>query len=73
METNRIILRIPRKDICYFQWIVESYDGMANMSTINPAKGEIQVSLSPYCKEEVLSLIEYLKEEGIHVSEERFM
>jgi hypothetical protein len=74
METSRIIVCIPKEDICYFQWIIESYDGMANMSTIDPAKGEVQISVTPDCKEEILSLIKYLKEEErIHVSKERFI
>lgn len=74
METNRIILCIPRKDICYFQWIIESYDGMANMSTIDPARGTVQISVTPDRKEEVLSLIKYLKEEErINVSKEKYI
>ena len=72
METNKITLCIPRKEICYFQWIMESYDGMANVRTIDPADGKIEVSVVPDCRKEILSLIKYLKEEeNIHVSKER--
>jgi len=40
------------------------------MRTINPVNGEIEISLSPGCEEEIFSLINYLKEEGgIHVEE----
>jgi hypothetical protein len=52
------------------QWIIESYDGMASMRTINPANGEVEISISPGCKEDIFSLIKYLKEEeSIYVKE----
>ena len=71
-QTSKYILSIDRKEICYLQWIIESYDGMASVRTINPANGEIEISIAPGCKEDIFSLIEYLKEEGsIHVKTER--
>jgi hypothetical protein len=46
---------------------------MASMRTINPANGEIEISISPGCKEDIFLLINYLKKEGsIHVNEEKF-
>ncbi len=72
MQTSRYILSVRRNEICYVQWIIESYDGMASMRTINPANGEIEISISPGCEEEIFSLIRYLKEEGgIYVGEKR--
>ena len=53
------------------QWIIESYDGMASMRTINSTNGEIEISIAPGCKEDIFSLIKYLKEEGtIHINRE---
>jgi Domain of unknown function (DUF4911) len=72
-QTGKYLLYIDRKEICYLQWIIESYNGMASMRTINPANGEIEISIAPGCKEDIVSLIESLKEEGsIHVSKEKF-
>ncbi len=71
-QTIKYILSIDRKEICYLQWIIESYDGMASVRTINPTNGEIEISIAPGYKEDIFSLIEYLKEEGsIHVKTER--
>ena len=71
-QTIKYILSIDRKEICYLQWIIESYDGMASVRTINPANGEIEISIAPGYKEDIFSIIEYLKEEGsIHVKKER--
>ena len=70
-QTIKYLLSIERKEICYLQWIIESYDGMASVRTINPASGEIEISIAPGCKEDIFSLIKYLQEEGtIHINKE---
>jgi hypothetical protein len=70
MQTSKYIFSVRRNEICYLQWIIESYDGMASMRTINPVNGEIEISLPLGCEAEIFSLINYLKEEGgIHVVE----
>ena len=72
-QTSKYFLSIARKEICYLQRIIESYDGIASMKTINPENGEIQISIAPGCDDDVFSLIKYLKEEGtIHIHEDRF-
>ena len=73
MQMSKLILFVDRRDICYLQWLIESYNGMASMSTINQATGQVEIAIAPGCKEEVNSLIRYLKQEGdIHVREEGF-
>jgi hypothetical protein len=68
-RTRKVILSIEKSEICYLQWIIESYDGMAVMRTIDPANGTVEISIAPGCMEEIVSLIDYLKEDGsIHVS-----
>lgn len=48
--------------------MIESYDGMAIMRTIDPMNGTVEISIAPGCREEIVSLINYLKEEGsIHL------
>ncbi|HDH88430.1 MAG: hypothetical protein B6I32_07695 [Desulfobacterium sp. 4572_20] len=71
-QTGKYLLSIDRKEICYLQWIIESYDGMASMRTINPINGEIEISIAPCCREDILSLIKSLQEEGsIHINKEK--
>ncbi len=71
-QTGKYLLSIDRKEICYLQWIIESYDGIASMRTINPGNGEIEISIVPGCKEDIVSLIKFLQEEGsIHVNKEK--
>jgi hypothetical protein len=69
-QTRKLILSVEKSEICYLQWIIESYDGMAAMRTIDPVNGAVEISVVPECKEEILSLIRHLKEEGkIHIKE----
>ena len=70
-QTSKYTLSVHTKEICWLQWIIESYDGMASVRTIDPANGEIEISIAPGCDEEIFSLIKYLREEGsIHVKAE---
>ena len=55
------------------QWIIDSYDGIASVKTVDPASGGVEISIAPGCKEEVFSLIRHLKGEGrIHIKAEKF-
>jgi hypothetical protein len=72
METSKYIFSVERHEICYLQWAIESYDGMAFMRTIDPVRGEIEISIAPGCEEEIFSLIKYLTEKGgIYVKEKK--
>jgi len=67
-QTRKLILSIEKREICYFQWIIESYDGMAIMRTIDPKDGTVEISIAPGCTKEILSVINSLKDDGsIHV------
>ena len=67
-QTHKYILSIEKSEICYLQWIIESYDGMAIMRTMDPMSGTVEISIAPGCTEEIVSLIDWLKEEGsIHL------
>ena len=73
MKTTIYKLSINKDEICYLQWIIESYGGMATVRTINPSEGEVEISICPGCQDDILSLLTYLKEEGsIHVRKQRF-
>jgi len=72
MQTVKLILSIEKREICYLQWIIESYDGMASMRTIDPAHGKVEISFAPGCRGEIFSLIRRLEEDrSIHVKEKR--
>ena len=66
METIKRSFQVKRRDISYLRWIIESYDGMAVLRTIDPHKAVIELQISPGCDNMVLELLDSLKEqEGI--------
>jgi hypothetical protein len=62
METIKLSFQVERRDISYLRWIIESYDGMAMLKTIDPYKAIVELQISPGCKTMVLELLESLKE-----------
>lgn len=62
METIKLLFRVTRKEINVVQWIIESYDGMAVMRTVNPQEAIIEIMISPGCKTLILELIHSLRE-----------
>jgi len=63
-----LILSIEKSEICYLQWIIESYDGMAIVRTIDSMNGTVEISIAPGCSEEIESLIKFLKDDGsLHI------
>lgn len=71
-KTSKHILYIEKREICFLQWILESYNGIASMRTRNPENGEIEISIAPGCEQEVRSLMRHLTQEGsIHVKQEK--
>jgi hypothetical protein len=69
MQTTKRILRVERRDINYLQSTIESYDGIANVSTVDPHEAYMEIRISPGCEGIVLALLEALKEEGFMFSE----
>ena len=68
--TSKHLFTVNRSEICHLQWIIEGYDGMASMRTIDSARGHIEISIAPGCEKEIFSLINHLIDEGsIHVTD----
>jgi Domain of unknown function (DUF4911) len=60
LETIRKILRIDRKEICFLKFILEAYDGIATMTTINARLGIVLLQIAPGCEKEVEALLQDL-------------
>ena len=52
---------MDRKEISYLRWIIESYDGMAFLKTIDPHQALIELEISPGCEKFVLDLLDHLR------------
>ena len=70
MQTIKRVFSVNRKDIHYIRTTVESFDGMAVVTTLDPYKASIEIRISPECEDLVLDLLDSLvKEEGIYIKD----
>jgi len=63
MQTIKRIYQVNRRDINYLRTTIESYDGMAQVRTIDPRKAYIEIRIANGCQDMVLELLASLKEE----------
>ena len=61
METIKYIRQVDRREISYLSTIIESYDGMAVVRTIDPQTAFIELQIAPGCEDMILELLEYLE------------
>jgi hypothetical protein len=53
--------KLRRKNIALVQFIIEAYEGMATVTTMDPHSAIIQVSIMPDFLQEILNVLESLK------------
>ncbi|MGB9628941.1 MAG: DUF4911 domain-containing protein [Thermodesulfobacteriota bacterium] len=63
MDTYSRYFRLNRKDIAYFKFIIESYEGMAVVRTHDPKEAVIEVMVAPGWEKDVEEIIEALCKE----------
>lgn len=57
---SRIFLRIPRKEITLLTKIIESYDNIGVVSTIDSVKGLVMIHITPDTRGTVLEIVKEL-------------
>ena len=68
METTRRILKVDPREIAYLRYTMESYDGMAVVTTIDPCEALIEIQIAPGCEDLVSELLDHLVEkEGLRL------
>lgn len=63
MDTQSRYYRIHRKDIAFFKFIIESFEGMAVVRTKDPQEAIIEVMIAPGWEQEVEEVLEGLRKE----------
>ena len=71
MKTIKRVFRVDRREIKYLRWTIESYDGMAVVSTLDPHEAYIEIMISPGCEEMVSELLDSLREEGLDIVQKK--
>ena len=56
-------MRIDRRQIAYLKFIIEAYDGIAVLSTVDPVQGIVKLSIAPGCEAEVETVLQDLKKD----------
>ncbi len=68
METSRFLFRVRPQEIAYLRSTLESYDGMAVVSTMDPSEAVIEVRVAPDCEESIFELLDHLvRMEGLEL------
>jgi hypothetical protein len=63
MDTHSKYFRLRRKDIAYFKFIIESYEGMAVVRTKDPGEAVVELMIAPGWEQDVEEVLEALRQE----------
>ena len=63
MDTHSRYFRLRPKDIAYFKFIIESYDGMAVVRTLDPSEAVVELMIAPGWEQDVDEVLEGLAKE----------
>jgi hypothetical protein len=65
MDTQSRYFRLRRKDIAYFKFIIESYDGMAVIRTKDPHEAIVELMVAPGWEKDLEEVLEGLRKEMV--------
>lgn len=57
------MIRIPPREIAYLSFVLESYEGVAVMRTVDPGRGIVEVMVPPSYEEEIEEILADLARE----------
>jgi hypothetical protein len=60
--STRLRLRVDRREISFFKFVLEAYEGVAILSTIDPHLGTVELMIGPGCESHVDQIIRDLSE-----------
>jgi hypothetical protein len=63
MDTISLIIQIPPQEIAYLSFIIESYEGVAVVRTIDPRAGLVELMVSPHFQVEMDAVLADLARE----------
>jgi len=60
-RTKRVVLRVAPKDLLYLGYILESFEGWCNYTTIQKNEPFLQIDITPDYIEPAIELLQFLK------------
>jgi len=61
VETKKKYYRVDRREIAFLKFILEAYDGLAVLTTIDSEKGIVVINIAPGCEADVEMILQDLK------------
>lgn len=61
MKTDKIFIRVHKRDVDYVNKIIEAYDGLGIVHTVNRKDGIVAVHVTPDTAEDVLDILKHLQ------------
>ena len=61
LETIKQYFRVDSRDISFLRFVLEGYDGMAVLTTIDAPTGRVLLSVAPGCEDDVAAVINGLR------------
>lgn len=56
-------LRVNRRDIAILKFILEGYDGLAQLTTVDASAGKLVLMIAPGCEETARTLLDNVRQE----------
>jgi hypothetical protein len=63
LRTTTKYFRIDRREIAFLKFIIEAYDGIAMVSTVDPLVGIVKLGIAPGCEADVEMVLQDLKKD----------
>ena len=63
--TNRFYYRVDRRQIAFIKFILEAYDGLCVMTTIEPYRGIIALNVAPGCEADIEFVLTDLRRQTV--------
>ena len=63
LKTLNKYLRVDRREICFLKFILEAYDGIATLTTIDAHQGIVMLRIAPGCEKDVETVLQDLKKD----------
>lgn len=65
MDFRSLSLRVDRRDIFYIHYILEGYDGLGTVSTLDGSAGIIRLTFPETCSDDLCDLVHALQTEEV--------
>lgn len=63
METKKLYYRVDRRKISFLRFILEAYEGIAVLTTVDAQAGIVVIHVPPGCEADVNLVMEGLKQD----------